>query len=723
VTLPSSNAEFLAAIFGPLPGANRPMVCGFEGNPDDKPGPPGRWAGWPWMPEIPADAPGLNWYFTLAVYEPAEGSRYVRQRINCRALHGVMLDDIGTTVQHERLHALPPSVLVETSKGNHQALYLFEQPITDTDEAHDLQDALIAAGLCDPGAHGPSTRWCRLPFAVNGKTAPAFNCRLVGWRPTQRYTVEQIRAAFALPAPKPREKHSADPHDTRAEWEALDEATRAERLATVESALQAIPSDDHGLWVRLGHCMRASFPDPIAYPMFERWSRKSSRFTDEGLERFRTFKPQRAGYQAILAHAQDVCGWKNPRQRVELDPYVVFGQSPVSAPLPVPLPPALPPPPFVEVSIDDLESNPPEPQVWWWDNYLPAGHVTLLGGHGGAGKSTLGFMLAASIAAGLPFLGIPTRRGRVLYFSAEDPGSLVRRRVAKVCREFEIAPAALAPTLRVLDVTDGAPALFTEQRQQGVRAGVLTATYEALAQYVRANAIDVVVVDNASDTYDGDEINRASVRQFVRSLALLVRPRNGAVLLLAHVDKATSRAGSTANTESYSGSTAWHNTARSRLFFRASSEPGMYELQLQKHNLGKPQPPLFLTWPEDRLPRVCDAMTAPREPDDDLRDLLRVIDEAAAAGHYPSTAPQGRPTMQSIIKERRAIGTRLRNLTAAALGDMLADAVRRKLLLREIYAPSRGKNKERYLLTPEGLQFIGVATSATSATSGLSALA
>ena len=41
-----------------------------------------------------------------------------------------MLDDIGTKVAMERL-TLPPSWLLETSPGNHQAGYLLREPLTD----------------------------------------------------------------------------------------------------------------------------------------------------------------------------------------------------------------------------------------------------------------------------------------------------------------------------------------------------------------------------------------------------------------------------------------------------------------------------------------------------------------------------------------------------------------------------------------------------------------
>lgn len=719
-SLPASNAEFLTAIFGALPAGVAPHVCGFAGNPKPPtptPGERARWTGWPWVAALPVDEPTMNWYFTLATFRLGENGKHARKRSLCTAVHGVMLDDIGTkAATRERLAGLPPFALIETSPGNYQALYLFGEPVTDLQTVNDLQGSLIAAGLCDPGAHGPTARWCRMPHAVNGKHAPPFPCHLIEWRPTARYTVEQMRAGLALPPPAPKATKNQGDEEPRQDWLQRSEQQRAELVADLRSALEVLPSDDRREWIKYGHCLRASLPDDVGLELWSEWSRKAANCDEADLEyRYSTFDPLGAGYSAILAAAQ-AAGWVNPRSGTPpLTNEQMFGIVPTAwTPPPLPDPP-VPLPPFVEVPIDDLAHAHPEPQVWWCDAYVPAGHVTLLGGHGGAGKSTLALMLAASIATGRPFLGLPTKPGRVLVFSAEDPGSLVRRRLAKVCREFGLDPAALAPSLRVLDATEPAPVLFTEQRAHGMRLGMLTSTYQALLQYVTANAIDVVMVDNASDTFDADEINRASVREFIRSLALLVRARGGAVVLLAHVDKSTSRAGKSASVESYSGSTAWHNSVRSRLFF-VETGPGRYELQHQKSNLGRRLDPMALDWPADGLPRVA-AAAAPQPlsgPDDDLRALLALIDEYAQRGEYPSTAQNGRPNVAGLFKTEP---TYPRHLDYSEVFDLIRSAERRGLLEREEFKKANRQAGERFAISEAGRLFMGTAPSALCAPS------
>jgi hypothetical protein len=192
--VPLTNDAFLATIFDGLGEPNRPFVLGFTGNPKARKG----WGGTPWSAgKIAVDLHDLNWYFTLAVYRPNDG--FHRRENDCAAIFGVMLDDVGTkALPRERLDACPPSYLIETSPGNFQAGYLFTSPVTDLARVTALNRAMVDAGLCDPGAKSPATRYGRMPAACNGKTTPAFACRLVEWQPDRRYTVDEIAERLEL---------------------------------------------------------------------------------------------------------------------------------------------------------------------------------------------------------------------------------------------------------------------------------------------------------------------------------------------------------------------------------------------------------------------------------------------------------------------------------------------------------------------------------------------
>ena len=69
---------------------------------------------------------------------------------------------------------------------------------------------------------------------------------------------------------------------------------------------------------------------------------------------------------------------------------------------------------------------------------------------------------------------------------------------------------------------------------------------------------------------------------------MIAREHDAAVVLLAHIDKAAARNGGQGN--SYSGSTAWHNSARSRLALVEDEATGL-ELLHEKANFGKKRDP------------------------------------------------------------------------------------------------------------------------------------
>jgi len=191
-----SNEDFLLAIFGEAMAGGtadaRPMVVSFVGNPNKVP--TNRWRSSPWRTgaEVSASLPAsANNYFSLALSRPDQAGNYRRRKVDFAALGAVMLDDVGTKVALDRL-TLPPSWLIETSPGNHQAGYLLRDPLVDGNAADHLMKSIIAAELCDPGADGPQSRLARLPVAVNGKHTPPFACRMVTWEPHRRYSVAEL---------------------------------------------------------------------------------------------------------------------------------------------------------------------------------------------------------------------------------------------------------------------------------------------------------------------------------------------------------------------------------------------------------------------------------------------------------------------------------------------------------------------------------------------------
>lgn len=194
VVRPVSNDEFITAIFGGSFTAAYPLVCKKSGDPELGGWMPNKWP-------CNTNATNLNWYTLPSLYQPDETGRFRAKKEFAVSVHAVMVDDVGTKVSAERFISCPPSWSIETSPGNCQHGYIFNEPITDLDVADNLKEKLIEAGLCDSGANGGTARWMRLPVAINGRPKygnPSPKCRLVQWRPGLKYAVEDLYSAFGL---------------------------------------------------------------------------------------------------------------------------------------------------------------------------------------------------------------------------------------------------------------------------------------------------------------------------------------------------------------------------------------------------------------------------------------------------------------------------------------------------------------------------------------------
>ena len=181
----------------------------------------------------------------------------------------------------------------------------------------------------------------------------------------------------------------------------------------------------------------------------------------------------------------------------------------------------------------------------------------------------------------------------------------------------------------------------------------------ALAELVEKRKIGLTIIDNASDTFDGDEIRRAQVRGFIRVLRSRVARPGRAVLLLSHINKVSAGAGTNADPESYSGSTAWHNSVRSRLTLSSTSKDTM-KIAHGKANYGPKADPISLEWREgvpvvtstdnDDL-SVAQASEAERARDDaDKAAIVSLILDCDRRGEKVTAAFQGPYTVFKILK-------------------------------------------------------------------------
>lgn len=332
------------------------------------------------------------------------------------------------------------------------------------------------------------------------------------------------------------------------------------------------------------------------------------------------------------------------------------------------------------------------PQRFIIDKLLPRGVVTLLGAHGGAGKSSLALVWAAHIAGGSYWNGTGQGFGRVLFVSLEDGANKVKARLQHIVKACHLDAARIAERLTVLDGSHTDGLLMVEVTLPGgVRELVNTSLMRQVVETAPGHCL--VIVDNASDAFGGNENERRQVRRFVRSLGQVAADNDAGMLLLAHIDKMTAKHG---GSESYSGSTAWHNSVRSRLALIVDDQRRIV-LNHQKHNFSAQADDIEMHWQ--------DAVLVPGAPDRsgerDAESLVMQKNVKAVVAGMRRIIVDGLdiPTTNSSAHNCWSVlasDPDLKALGKAAVKAAVVVAERRHLIERENYRKPDRKTGERW---------------------------
>ena len=242
------------------------------------------------------------------------------------------------------------------------------------------------------------------------------------------------------------------------------------------------------------------------------------------------------------------------------------------------------------VDVGDLDGRNVAPREWLVDGWIPARNVTLVSGDGGSGKSLLALQLCVSTVLGRSWMGTrPIATGRALYLSAEDDLPELHRRMVDIAKAQGVSLADLRG-LAVAPLADRDALLAVPGRTRGTLDP--TPLYAALAARIAALKPSVVVIDTLADTFGGNEIERTQARQFIAMLRRLAIEYGLTVVVLSHPSQSGMSSGS-----GTSGSTAWSNSVRSRLYLkRDQDEADIRTLELMKSNYGATGKHIPLIW-------------------------------------------------------------------------------------------------------------------------------
>jgi RecA-family ATPase len=206
------------------------------------------------------------------------------------------------------------------------------------------------------------------------------------------------------------------------------------------------------------------------------------------------------------------------------------------------------------------------PERQWLIDHWIGFEPTLLAGRGGVGKSLLAQQIGTALSMGVHFIDAITKPVKVLMWACEDDHNELWRRQLSICRSFKSKLEELHDKFILVSRRGYENTLYSIRYGEGC----WSVSYAILKEQIRLHKPQFVILDNVAHLFGGNENDRGQVTQFINGLAGLTTEPFG-LLILAHPGKAV--------TSEFSGSTAWENCCRNRLFLsdRKPDEPAAEE--------------------------------------------------------------------------------------------------------------------------------------------------
>ena len=200
----------------------------------------------------------------------------------------------------------------------------------------------------------------------------------------------------------------------------------------------------------------------------------------------------------------------------------------------------------------ELDGKVPPERKWALKGWIGMGHTTLMVGAGGIGKTLLAQEIGSALALGMAeFIGAIEREHRVLMWACEDDHDELWRRQVNIAQYFKRPISDFGNFILV--PRHGQENALAVRNYENISYTPLLAQLSEQANDCRA---DVVILDNVAQLYGAGENDRHAVTAFLNNLSGALG--NRAILLLAHPSRMSG--------SEFSGSSAWENVARTRLY-------------------------------------------------------------------------------------------------------------------------------------------------------------
>jgi RecA-family ATPase len=284
------------------------------------------------------------------------------------------------------------------------------------------------------------------------------------------------------------------------------------------------------------------------------------------------------------------------------------------------------------IDLTAWEGLPVPERQWAILDRVPDGEVTLLSGEGAIGKSLILKQAAVATVAAKDWLGTMPAPGPVVYVTAEEKVDELHYRLHNITGHYGVRFADLGD-LHIRSMKGEDTVLAHPDRNGIIRP---TPLFERLFLAVLAIKPCWVGLDPAANLFAGNENDRSHVQQFIALLTRIAVQGNTAVVLVSHPSLTGINTGS-----GLSGSTAWHNSVRSRLYLKKAAtekgeepDPNLRVLEVMKSNYGPPAEALTLRWKDGLfLPVAAPGSLERMAREQKVDDLfLKLLDRSTEQG-------------------------------------------------------------------------------------------
>jgi RecA-family ATPase len=307
-----------------------------------------------------------------------------------------------------------------------------------------------------------------------------------------------------------------------------------------------------------------------------------------------------------------------------------------------------------QITYVDIAREPLPERKWAVRDRIPAGNVTLISGEGAIGKTILLLQLAAATVLGKDWIGTLPESGRVLFLSCEDDDDEICRRLEAIAKHYGVTRRELAEAgLWVISRVGKESVLGFADRNGLIQPAPLFPILKAEIERIKPL---LVMIDTAADTFAGKEIDRGQTRQFITLLRSLVVHIDAALILSAHPSLTGINSDS-----GLSGSTAWHNSVRARMYFKKADgdDKALRVLEVRKNNYGPEAENVKLRWHDGvYVPEGMQTDTEKASADQVFLTLLRrytlngrSVSEQPGKNYAPALfAAETEATLQKVSK-------------------------------------------------------------------------